>query len=134
MKNELDDNQEDYCSLDHENWCKLLSKIKAKDNRKKAYIQIKKIAYCIAASSSDSNVYDSVPMKKKTRPGVLHIKPKKRHPSIRLHSTTACFEKMKEYLSISIFSIAMKTVLSSAQAIIPSDMYWEYPWEVGLKI
>ena len=53
MQYELEDNQEDYRSLTHEYWCDLLYKIEVKDNRKRAFYKIKKIATAIAASHSD---------------------------------------------------------------------------------
>ena len=55
MQDELEDIQEDYCSLTHEYWCDLLSTVKVKDNRKREGTQIKKIATSRTASHSDSN-------------------------------------------------------------------------------
>ena len=55
MHDDLEDNQEDYCSLDHEDWCDLLSTIKAKYNRKRVATQIKMIESARAASNYDSN-------------------------------------------------------------------------------
>ena len=55
MQDELEDNQENYFSLTHEDWCDLLSTIKFKDNRKKAATQTKRIATPKEASHSDSD-------------------------------------------------------------------------------
>ena len=55
MQEELEDNQEDYCSLNHEDWCGILSTIKVKDNRKREATQINNIASARAAFLSDSN-------------------------------------------------------------------------------
>ena len=55
MHDELEDNQEDYRSLDHEDWCDLLSTIKAKYNRKRVATQIKNIESARAAYHYDSN-------------------------------------------------------------------------------
>ena len=71
MQDELEDNQDDYCSLTHEYWCDLLSTIDVKDSRKSSATQIKKIAFSIAASLSDRNRSVRIPRKKKARTGVL---------------------------------------------------------------
>ena len=54
MQDELEDKQEDYRYLNHEDWCKLLYKIEVKDNRKRAATQIKNIISSRTASHSDS--------------------------------------------------------------------------------
>ena len=36
MQDELEDNQDDYCPLNHKDWRELLSKIEVKDNRKRS--------------------------------------------------------------------------------------------------
>ena len=51
MHDELEDNQEDYHYLAHEDWCDLLYTIKAKDDRKGASNQIKKIVSARSVSN-----------------------------------------------------------------------------------
>ena len=67
MQDELDDHQEEYCSLTHEYWCDLLSKNEVKYNRKRTATQIKNIVSDRAASNSDSNRSVKIPRKKKSR-------------------------------------------------------------------
>ena len=71
MKDELEDNQEDYRSLVHEYWCDLLSTIEVKDNRKRAVTQINMIATSKLACHYDSNEFIRVPCKKRARTGVI---------------------------------------------------------------
>ena len=80
MQNEVEDNKEDYHCLAHEYWCELMSKIKAKDNSKRAATQINNIASSRAASHYNSNVSVRVPHKNKARTGVLRNKPGKKVP------------------------------------------------------
>ena len=70
MQDDLEDNQEDYCSLNKKYWCDFLSKIEVKDNKKMEATQINKIATPRAASRSD--IYESVrvPHKNSDRAGV----------------------------------------------------------------
>ena len=70
MKDELEDNQEDYSSFTHEYWCDILSTVKVKYNRKREVTRINKIAALRAASYSDSDKSVRVPRKKKARTGV----------------------------------------------------------------
>ena len=65
MQDELEDNQEDYRHLNHEDRCVLLSTIKVKYNRKRAATQIKNITTSRAASHSDSNEFVRFPHNKK---------------------------------------------------------------------
>ena len=74
MQDELEDNQEDYCSLTSEYWCDLLTKIEVKYNKKRASTQIKKIKASISTSHYDRNEYIKVPCIKKSRTGVLRKK------------------------------------------------------------
>ena len=75
IHDELEDNQEDYFYLTHGDLCNLLSKIKVKDNRKRADTQIKNIETPIAASYYDSDASIRVLYKKRSRT-VLHRKQK----------------------------------------------------------
>ena len=79
------DNQEDYRSLAHEDWCDLLLTIEAKDNMKRAKAQIINIASARSTSYPDSEKSVRVPRKKKSRTGVLRNKPNKKAP--KHHST-----------------------------------------------
>ena len=72
MRDELDGHTEDYCSLNYEYWCDLMSTIEVTDERKIAAVHINKIASARTASLSDSNESVRIPMKKKARAGVLH--------------------------------------------------------------
>ena len=74
MQDELEDNQEDYHYLTHEDWCDLLSTIKVKDNRKSSETEINKIGSAGAASISDSNGYFRILRKNKARNGFLQLK------------------------------------------------------------
>ena len=71
MRDELEDNQEDYRSLTHEDWCYLLSTIEVKDNSKRAATQFENISSARAASNSDSDGYVRILRKNKARTGVL---------------------------------------------------------------
>ena len=71
MRDELEDNQEDYRSLTHEDWCYLLSTIEVKDNSKRAATQFENISSARAASNSDSDGYVRILSKNKARTGVL---------------------------------------------------------------
>ena len=71
MQDDLEDNQEDHCSLTHEFLCDLLSIIKVKDKRERAATQIKRIETSRVASHSDSNESIRVPCKKRDRTGVI---------------------------------------------------------------
>ena len=71
MQNELEDHQEDYKSLTHEEWCDPLSKINVKDKSNRAATQINNIASARAASISDKDKYIRIMMKKKSIPGIL---------------------------------------------------------------
>ena len=71
MQDELEGNQEDFHSLDHEDWCDLLSTIEVKDNRKRSATQIKRLASSKLAYNSESDESIRVPHKKRLRTGVL---------------------------------------------------------------
>ena len=71
MCDDLEDNQEDYRSLTHEDWCDLLYKIKVRDNRKRELTQINKITSTRKASNYDSDRYIGILRKKKARTGVF---------------------------------------------------------------
>ena len=112
----MEDNQEGYRSLTHEDWCDLLSTIKVKDNIKMSVTQINKIDSIRVASHSDSNKSVRIPSKKKTSTGVLlkNLKRKasKHHGTQRhfvihkkagiterkymLHSSEDCFGKRSD--------------------------------------
>ena len=70
MQDNLEDNQEDYCSLDHEDWWYLQSKVDSRDNRKREENQIKKLSTLKEASIYDSNKSVRIPHKKRDRTGV----------------------------------------------------------------
>ena len=55
MQYELDDHQEDYPSLTHEDFCGLLSTIEVKDEIKRAATHINNIPLARSASLSDRN-------------------------------------------------------------------------------
>ena len=75
MKDVLEDNHGDYCSIPHEEWCDLLSTMEVKDNKKRAADQIKRLATSKAAPiNSKRDGYTRVPRKKKARAGVLPIR------------------------------------------------------------
>ena len=67
----MEDNQKYYRSLNHKDWCDLMSTIEVKYNRKRAATQIKKIDSDRAASHSDSDGSVRIPNKKKASTGVL---------------------------------------------------------------
>ena len=70
MQDDLEDNQEDYCSLDHEYWRGFLYTI-VKDNMKRVATQIKRLTTSRASSNSDSNESVRGPFKKRVRTGVI---------------------------------------------------------------
>ena len=55
MKDELEDNHEEYCSIYHENWCEILSAIEVKDNMKRDATHINRLVTSKEVSSSDRN-------------------------------------------------------------------------------
>ena len=71
MKDELEDNQEDYSSLAHGYWCDQLSKIEVKDNRKRYVTQIKRLVASKVASNSDRYESVRVPLNKRVRTGFI---------------------------------------------------------------
>ena len=71
MKDEFDDNQEDYRSLDHEYWCDLLSNTEVKYNRNREATQTKRIATSKVAYHLDRNKYIRVPCKKMVVTGII---------------------------------------------------------------
>ena len=87
MQDELDDYPEDYCSLNYEYRCNLLSTIEFKYERKRVSAQINKIDSARAASIYDINEYVRIPRKKKARTGVLHSNksPKEEHKYHGIH-------------------------------------------------
>ena len=71
MQDELEDNQEDYRSLNHEDSCDLLSTTEVKDNRKRSATHIKNISSTRAASHSDRSGSVRIRREKQIRTGVL---------------------------------------------------------------
>ena len=71
MQNELEDNQEEYRCLSHENWLDLLSTIDFRGNSKRAVTQIKRLATSKTSYYSDSNESISVSHKKRVSTGVI---------------------------------------------------------------
>ena len=65
MKNDMEDNQEDYLYFTHEYWCDLLSKIEVKDNTEREATDINKIASARVAYLSDSGGSLRISQKKK---------------------------------------------------------------------
>ena len=64
MQDELEDNQKDYFSITHEEWCDLLSTMEVNDNIKKAVAQINRLETSKAVPVNyDSNEYVGVPCK-----------------------------------------------------------------------
>ena len=70
MKDELEDKKENHRSLAHEYWCKLLSTIKVKENRKMAATQIKSLVTSRASCNPDCDELVRLPRKKRVRTGV----------------------------------------------------------------
>ena len=58
----------------------------------------------------------------------------KRHPSITVKSAIVYFSRRQEFLSKSIFHIALKTVMESITTKIPPIMDREDPWEVSPRL
>ena len=98
MQNELEDSQEYYHSLNHEDWCELLSTIKVKDNRKRAATQIKIIETSIEGSHYNSDECIRALCNKRARNFVLRKKRKGKISSIMVYSTTVCFAISQECL------------------------------------
>ena len=72
MQYELDEKDKDDWSVTHEEWCDILSTIEAKDKRKRAVDQTKRLAVSKEAPGNyDSNTSAKVPCNKKARTGVL---------------------------------------------------------------
>ena len=71
MHDELEENQEEYCSLDHEYWYDLLSTNEVKYNRKSAATQIKRLATSKMVYQYNINEFIRVPHKKRLRNGVI---------------------------------------------------------------
>ena len=71
IRDELDDHPEDYCSLAYEYWWDLLSTIEGKYERKRAAVNLKKIASARAASLLDRDESVIIQRRKKDNTGVL---------------------------------------------------------------
>ena len=71
MRYELENNQEEDCSLSYDNWWYLLSAIKFKDNSKRSVTHIKRLEISRTASNSESNESISIPRKKRLKTGVI---------------------------------------------------------------
>ena len=72
MQNELEDKDEEYSSILHEEWCDLLSTIEFKDNSKRSASHIKRFATSKALSVDYySGISIRVPRKNKESNGVL---------------------------------------------------------------
>ena len=57
IQDEINDKIQEYFSITHKEWCDLLSTVEAKDNRKRAAAQIKRLAaYKAEPENSDSNM------------------------------------------------------------------------------
>ena len=85
MQDELEDNQEYYRSLAHDNWCDLLSTINVKDNRKMSETQIKSIETSSAASNSDIHESVRLTCKKMVRTGVLPKRKQQEKKTTKYH-------------------------------------------------
>ena len=78
MQDVTKEKDKDYCSFSHKYWGDLLSTTEAKDNRKQAAAQIKRLAVSKAALENyDSNTSGKVLHKKKARTSVLPDRKKK---------------------------------------------------------
>ena len=68
----MEDKNEYYCSILHEDWCDLLSTMEVKNNKKRAVAQINRLATSKVAPVN-YDTYDSImlPIKKKARTGAL---------------------------------------------------------------
>ena len=87
MKDELDDHQEDYLSLTHEDWCELLSTTEVKYERKIEATQIKKAASAREEYLSDSNESVRIPRKNKASTGVLRSNKSPQKKAHKHHGT-----------------------------------------------
>ena len=88
MQYELEYNQEDYRSLNHEYWCGLLSTIEVKYNRKGSATEIKNIETLWAASIYDSSESIRAPRKKKYRTSLQF---KQQGENIPKHHGAQCY-------------------------------------------
>ena len=115
MQYYLEDIQEDYRSIIHEEWCDPLSTMEVKDNRKRSAAHINRLGTSKAAPNNyDSNKFFRVMCNKRAKTGVL--------PIIKHQK-----EKKQEYLSESTCRIALITVLEKVSTNIPSRKDWEEP-------
>ena len=130
MQDEFEDNQEEYCSLAHEDWCKLLSKIEIKDNSKKEATQIKKIDSAKAAYHFDRKGSVRIPRKNKSRTGFLHNNKGSNNKAPKYHGNQChcVLARRQECLSKSICCIVLKNFLASVPTSIPSRTSWENLW------
>ena len=91
----MEETDRGYLSLPHEKWCDLLSTLEAKDNRKSATYQIKRLASPKAAPASDIDGSHILPGKKKVRARfILSCNPIKKAPkNLGTHSYYIMFNK-----------------------------------------
>ena len=85
IRDELDDHPEDYCSLAYEYWWDLLSTIEGKYERKRAAVNLKKIASARAASLLDRDESVIIQRRKKDNTGVLIYNKSPRSAHDRYH-------------------------------------------------
>ena len=122
MQDEFDDHREYYCSLTHEYWCYLLSKIEDKYDRKMPTTQINNIASARAASISENK---DTKGRRSQELGLVSCAPTKnpikRRRSIKVTSAIVCFSRIQEYLIKSTRLIVPRAVLIRIPTI-PSRM------------
>ena len=150
MQDDFENNQEDYCSLTHEDWCEILSTIEVKDNRKMSATQIRKIASAREASHYDRDKSISVPRNKKSRTGALINITNRKAPKLHgnqsqlmllkkagfpkqkymLHITEECFGKLSDQNSI---RYGLGGIMGSRDEAVKQYKKSKTKWNKGLK-
>ena len=85
MRDELDGHTEDYCSLNYEYWCDLMSTIEVKDERRRAEVHIKNIDSARSASQSEHDKSVRITRRKKAKTDILRSKKSPRREHDRHH-------------------------------------------------
>ena len=106
----------------------------AKDNRKQAADQIKRLAsYKAAPSDFYSDVREN--FHGRIRPGLVYLRIKRgrvsKNPTIKVISVTACCSIRMECLSASINNITQKITLAAGPTRNPSIKAYEESYETG---
>ena len=132
----MDDHPEKYFSLTYEYWCDLLSTIEVEDERKRAAVQIKKIASAKSASLSDSNISVTISRKKKANTCVLRSnKSSKRAYSSHHGMQCHCVLCKKAGMPERKYTLHIEGGCTGVPPPTgPSRMDWEDLWDVGLMM